>query len=107
MGHNFLPIFGFSFARCLTSRTNKQQLIILSRKAQSRDCTAAATWSEELPFVLLRLHEQPREDIGLSQAEEVFGAPIVLPNEFLQNEELGFYCQKFFQNFACSCYFFA
>jgi hypothetical protein len=49
---------------------------------------AAATWSEELPFVLLRLREQPREDTGLSPAEAVFGAPIVLPNEFLQNEEM-------------------
>ncbi len=50
--------------------------------------TAAATWSEELPFVLLGICAQPREDTGLSPAEAVFGAPIVLPNEFLQNEEL-------------------
>jgi hypothetical protein len=49
---------------------------------------AAATWSEELPFVLLGLRAQPREDTGLSPAEAVFGAPIVLPNEFLQNEEI-------------------
>jgi transposase InsO family protein len=47
---------------------------------------AAATWSEELPFVLLGLRAQPREDAGLSPAEAVFGAQIVLPNEFLQNE---------------------
>ncbi len=46
-------------------------------------CAAAATWSEELPFVLLGLRAQPREDTGLSLAEAVFGAPIVLPNEFL------------------------
>ncbi len=50
-----------------------------------RTRAAAAIWSEELPFVLLGLRAQPREDTGLSQA--VFGAPIVLPNEFLQNEE--------------------
>jgi hypothetical protein len=49
---------------------------------------AAATWSEELPFVLLRLRAQPREDTGLSPAEAVFGTQIVLPNEFLQNDEL-------------------
>jgi hypothetical protein len=47
-----------------------------------------ATWSDELPFVLLRLRAQPREDTGLSPAEAVFGAQIVLPNEFLQNDEL-------------------
>jgi hypothetical protein len=49
---------------------------------------AAATCSEELPFVLLGLSAQPREDTGLSPAEAVFGAQIVLPNEFLQNDEL-------------------
>ncbi len=49
---------------------------------------AAATWSEELPFVLLGLRAQPMEDTGLSLAEAVFGAPFVLPNEFLQNEEM-------------------
>jgi hypothetical protein len=47
-----------------------------------------ATWSEELPFVLLGLRAQPREDTGLSPAEAVFAAPIVLPNEFLKNEEM-------------------
>ncbi len=64
----------------------------LHRRLQDalRARTAAATWSEELPFVLLGLRAQPREDTGLSPAEAVFGAPIVLPNEFLQNEEMPF-----------------
>jgi hypothetical protein len=53
-----------------------------------RSRAAAATWSEELPFVLLGLRAQLREDTGLSPAEAVFGAQIVLPNEFLQNDEL-------------------
>jgi hypothetical protein len=38
--------------------------------------------------VLLGLEAQLREDTGLSPAEAVFGAQIVLPNEFLQNDEL-------------------
>ncbi len=38
--------------------------------------------------MLLGLRAQPREDTGLSPAEAVFGAPIVLHNEFLQNEEM-------------------
>jgi hypothetical protein len=50
--------------------------------------SAVATWSKELPFVLFGLRAQPREDTGLSPAEVVFGAPNVLPNEFLQNEEI-------------------
>jgi hypothetical protein len=45
-------------------------------------CTAAATWFEELPFVLLGLRAQLREDTGISPSEAVFGAQIVLPNEF-------------------------
>jgi hypothetical protein len=48
---------------------------------------ASATWSEELPFVLLGFHAQLREDTGLSPAEAVFVTPIVLPNEFLQGDE--------------------
>jgi hypothetical protein len=42
---------------------------------------AVATWSEELPFVLLGLRAQLREDTGLSPADAVFGSPIVLPIE--------------------------
>ncbi len=42
-----------------------------------RGRATAATWSEELPFVLLGLRAQPREDNGLSPAEAVFGAPLV------------------------------
>jgi hypothetical protein len=38
--------------------------------------------------LLLGLHTQQREDTGLSPAEAVFGAPIVLPNEFLQGDEI-------------------
>jgi hypothetical protein len=70
-----------------------------------RACAVTATWSEELPFVFLGLRVQSREDTSLSMAEPVFGVPIVLPNEFLKNEK--FYYQTFFQNLACSSFFFA
>jgi transposase InsO family protein len=46
-------------------------------------CAAAATWAEELPWLLLGLYAQPREDTDLFPAEAVFETPIVLPNEFL------------------------
>jgi hypothetical protein len=58
----------------------------------------AATWSEELPFMLLGLRAQPREETGLSPAEAVFGTLIVLPNEFLQNEEIS--VDAIIQNFS-------
>ncbi len=71
--------------------------------------TAEVTWSEELPFVLLGLHAQQREDSGLSPAEAVFGAPIVLPDEFLPNKEISedSIIKKFVQHFTCFCCFFA
>jgi hypothetical protein len=59
-----------------------------------------ATWAKEIPWVLLGLRAQPREDTGLSPAEAVFGAPIVLPNEFLKGDEIPvntiqkFFCKK-------------
>jgi hypothetical protein len=53
-----------------------------------RERTATANWAEEIPWVLLDLRAQPSEDTGLSPAEAVFGAPIVLPNEFLKGDEI-------------------
>jgi hypothetical protein len=44
-------------------------------------------WAEEIPWVLLGLQSQPREDTGLSPAEAVYGVPLFLPNEFLKVEE--------------------
>jgi hypothetical protein len=57
-------------------------------KDSLRAHAATATWADELPFVHFGLRAQPREDTGLSPAESVYGAPIVLPNEFLQCDEL-------------------
>jgi hypothetical protein len=71
-------------------------------------CTTAATWAKETPWVLLSLCVQPRGDTVLSSAEAVFGAQIVLPNEFLQGEKfLLTQFQIFFYIFGCTCFFFA
>ncbi len=83
----------------------------LHRRLKDVLCARATTptWSKELPFVLLGLRAQPREDTGLSPAEAVFCAQIVLPNEFLQNDDLSVdaIVKKIFQNLACFCSFFA
>jgi hypothetical protein len=42
VARNLLPIFSFSFAKCLTFRISKLQLITLSRTVQSKGCTAAS-----------------------------------------------------------------
>ncbi len=48
---------------------------------------AGANWVSELPWTLLGLRAQPREDTGISAAESVFGAPLVLPGQDLHQEE--------------------
>ncbi len=52
--------------------------------------------------MLLGLRAQLREDTGLSPAEAVFGAPIVLPNDFLQNEEMS--VDAIIKNFSKTLY---
>jgi hypothetical protein len=94
MARNLLQIFGLNCARCFTSPTKQKTAyhpetngavkgLHRCLKDALHACAAVATWSEELPFVLLRLRAHLREDTGLSPAEAVLGAPIVLPNEFL------------------------
>jgi hypothetical protein len=58
---------------------------------------------------LTGLHAQPWEDTGLSPAEADYGAPIVLPNEFLQGGSISADTISifFFIIFGCSCVFFA
>ncbi len=62
--------------------------------------SAAATWTEELAFVLFGLHAQQREDTGLSPAEAVFGALIVYQMNFCK--AMKFLLILFFKNFGCS-----
>ncbi len=82
VGSNSLQTFGFNFAKCLTFHIRKTtayhpesngavERLHRRLKDALRACAAAATWSEELPFVLLGLRAQPRGDTGLSLAEGV------------------------------------
>eukprot|EP00096_Caligus_rogercresseyi_P013469 TRINITY_DN6112_c0_g1_i3.p1 TRINITY_DN6112_c0_g1~~TRINITY_DN6112_c0_g1_i3.p1 ORF type:complete len:203 (+),score=17.35 TRINITY_DN6112_c0_g1_i3:1001-1609(+) len=40
-------------------------------------------WVLELPWVLLGIRTAPKEDLGSSSAELVYGAPLVVPGDFL------------------------
>ena len=42
-----------------------------------------STWSEELPWVLLGIRTTPKEDLGVSSAELVYGSPLVVPGDFV------------------------
>jgi hypothetical protein len=97
--HNLLPIFGFSFARCLTSHTGKQPLIIRSQTAQLKDCTAASRMHSvhaplqrhgrrSYPLCSLDLAHSRGKTLVFPHLRQFLVLPIVLPNEFLQNEEI-------------------
>ena len=47
----------------------------------------SSEWYKQLPFVLLGLRTAPKEDIGASTAELVFGAPLTVPGVFATNTE--------------------
>ena len=48
---------------------------------------AGPAWPDHLPWVLLGLRAAPKEDSGISSAELVLGAPLVLPGQLLDAPE--------------------
>jgi transposase InsO family protein len=53
-----------------------------------RACLVGPDWPLHLPWVLMGLRAAPTEDTGVSAAEVVFGALLVLPGQILDTEEL-------------------
>ena len=54
-----------------------------SLKAALRARLTSPSWIEELPWVMLGLRTAPKEDLGASTAEMVYGAPITVPGTFV------------------------
>ncbi len=52
-----------------------------------RTRSANASWAAELPWVLLGLCSQPREDSNIASAQAVYGTPLVLPNQYLSIDD--------------------
>ena len=40
-------------------------------------------WLDELPWILLGIRTAPKEDLGCSSAELVYGAPLTVPGDFV------------------------
>jgi hypothetical protein len=57
-------------------------------KGALRARLAGPDWPLHLPWVLMGLIADPTEDTGVSAADFVFGAPLVLPGQILDAEEL-------------------
>ena len=58
-----------------------------SMKNSLRARCVDGSWFQQLPWVLLGLRTTPKEGIGLSAAEMVFGTTLCLPGEFLSVPE--------------------
>ena len=54
-----------------------------SLKAALRARLTSPSWIEELPWVMLGLRTAPKEDLGTSVAEMVYGAPLTVPGMFV------------------------
>ena len=50
-----------------------------------RACLTGPNWIEELPWVLLGIRTAPKEDLGCSSAELVYGATLSVPGDFISN----------------------
>ena len=42
-------------------------------------------WVDELPWVLLGLRTTPKDDLNASPADLVYGAPLTVPGDFVQD----------------------
>ena len=51
-------------------------------KSALRARLSCPNWINELPWVLLGIRTTPKEDLGCSSAEVVYGAPLSVPGEF-------------------------
>ena len=54
-------------------------------KAALRARLTGPNWSNELPWVLLGIRTAPKEDLGCSSAEMVYGAPLTVPGDFISS----------------------
>ena len=47
---------------------------------------SSPAWFHQLPWALLAIRATPKEEIGISAAERLFGEPLVLPGEFFPSD---------------------
>ena len=57
-------------------------------KSALRARLTSPSWTQELPWVLLGIRTAPKEDLGCSSAEMVYGAPLTVPGDFIPNHSI-------------------
>ena len=58
-------------------------------KDSLRACLVGCDWTLHLPWVLLGLRTAPREGSGRSAAQQLFGTPLSLPSDFVNENGTG------------------
>ena len=56
-------------------------------KAALKCQLSGPNWIEELPWVLLGIGTAPKEDLGSSTAELVYGSPLTVPGDFVPDSQ--------------------
>ena len=57
-------------------------------KSALRARLTGPSWTRELPWVLLGIRTAPKEDLGCSSAEMVYGAPLTVPGDFIPSHDI-------------------
>lgn len=73
---------------CRTTAFHPQSNGLIERfhrhmKSALRARLTGPNWMDELPWVMLGIRTAPKEDLGTSSAELVFGAPLMVPGDFV------------------------
>ena len=55
-------------------------------KSALRARLTGPNWIDELPWVLLGIRTAPKEDLGCSSADLVYGSPLTVPGDFIAKE---------------------
>lgn len=57
-------------------------------KSALRARLTGPSWAKELPWVLLGIRTAPKEDLGCSSAEMVYGLPLTVPGDFIPSSHI-------------------
>ena len=90
-GHQFTSDLWASIAQLLcttlhqTTAYHPQANGLVERflKTALRTRLTGPNWTKVLPWVLLGIRTAPKEDLGCSSAEMVYGAPLTVPGDFI------------------------
>ena len=85
---NFLGIFHTKTTSFHPQSNGLVERFHRSLKSSLRSRLAGSDWMKHLPLVMLGLRSVPKDDFSSSVAEAVYGSPLSLPGDFLQDSDM-------------------